>query len=459
MATRHMPIPKLNSRWLWAGVRLAAALGGCVAVGLILGRVQAMLIVGLAGYLVWHLVNLHRLDRWLTRRDGVSPPGAIGLWGDVYDSLFRLRRRNQERKRTLKELLTRFREAAEALPDGVVLLDENQRILWFNGTASRTLGLGREDVNQPIRHLLQHPDLIAYLASDHLDEAVEIPSPRDERVQLSIRRVNYYGGQDLLLATDISRLRNLERVRRDFISNLSHELRTPLTVVIGYSESMIDSSQFEGTPWHTPIAQVKQQAARMLSIVEELLMLSRLEAGDPRQPDEPVSVPAVVEAIREDAIALSGERGHRVTLSSVAPQWLLGRERELRSAFSNLVFNAIRYTPEGGHVDIRWCLDSDGGLCLSVEDDGDGIPARYLPRLTERFYRVDVARSREAGGTGLGLAIVKHVMLRHDGRLEIASRVGEGSVFSCRFPAERSINPGSFHIDRKLAPGGGVERA
>lgn len=439
----------MNTAWLWVGLRLAAVLGIFLALGLVLGQVAWSMVVGLSGYLGWHLLSLYRLDQWLTARRTVRPSKVYGVWAQVYDSLYHLRSRNRQGKRRLAQFLSRFREAAEALPDGAVALGPERRILWYNSAAARMLGLRRRDLNRPISNLVRHPEFTAFLRAARFDGAVEVPSPINESVQLSIRLVNYDEGQDLLLSADITRLRNLERTRRDFISNMSHELRTPLTVLTGYAESMLDSGEFLDSPWKRPLEHINQQAARMFSVVEDLLTLSRLESGGRRQPDEPVPVHGILAAIREDALSLSGSRGHEITLSTDAPEWLLGQERELRSAFSNLVFNAVRYTPDAGRIAIRWYRDQDRSLCLSVTDDGEGIPAQHLSRLTERFYRVDVARSREAGGTGLGLAIVKHVLLRHDARLEIQSQIGRGSVFTCRFEDKRGITPDRRPAGRK----------
>jgi two-component system phosphate regulon sensor histidine kinase PhoR len=400
------------------------------------------MVAALSSYLGWHLLSLYRLDLWLQARRTDRPPKAYGIWAQVYDNLYNLKLRNRQGKRRLAQFLSRFREAAEALPDGAVALGPERRILWYNSAAARMLGLRRRDLNRPISNLVRDPEFSAFLRAGRFDGAAEVRSPVNESVQLSTRLVNYDENQDLLLCADITRLRNLERIRRDFVSNMSHELRTPLTVLSGYAESMLDSGEFLDSPWQKPLQHINQQAVRMFSVVEDLLTLSRLESGGRRQPDEPVPVHAILAAIREDALSLSGSRAHAVTLSADASEWLLGQERELRSAFSNLVFNAVRYTPDGGRIDMHWYRDEDGSLCLSVTDDGEGIPAQHLSRLTERFYRVDVARSREAGGTGLGLAIVKHVLLRHDARLEIQSQIGQGSVFTCRFNDKRGITPG-----------------
>jgi two-component system phosphate regulon sensor histidine kinase PhoR len=269
---------------------------------------------------------------------------------------------------------------------------------------------------------------------------VEFPSPVDDHQLLSARIVPYGKKQRLLLATDISRVRRLEQMRRDFVANVSHELRTPLTVITGYLETLLDSDDAALDCWRQPLRGMQQQSSRMLHIIEDLLMLTRLESPKERSPRRPVAVPELLADIAEDALALSGEQGHRIEMSVDPQLWLLGCEKELRSAFSNLVFNAVRYTPAEGQIEIRWFAD-DSGLHLAVKDNGEGIAPQHLPRLTERFYRVNRDRSRGSGGTGLGLSIVKHVVNHHGGQLRIASELGVGSLFTCDFPWELRAPP------------------
>ncbi|HRW65830.1 MAG TPA: ATP-binding protein, partial [Candidatus Competibacter sp.] len=229
-------------------------------------------------------------------------------------------------------------------------------------------------------------------------------------------------------------------MRRDFVANVSHELRTPLTVISGYLETLLDSESPALTAWRQPLSGMQQQSRRMLHIVEDLLMLARLETQRERSPRKPVAVPTLLADIAGDAIALSGEQGHQIKVDADSALWLLGCEKELRSAFSNLAFNAVRHTPAGGRIEIRWFTDASG-LHLVVADNGEGIAPQHLPRLTERFYRVNRDRSRGSGGTGLGLSIVKHVLHNHGGQLRITSELGVGSVFTCDFPGELRVEP------------------
>lgn len=407
-----------------------------LGVGLILGHPLWLLLIALGVYLAWHLYHLYQLERWLRRGRSLYPPEATGIWGDVFYRLYQLQRRNRKRKQRLAGYLDQFREATSAMPDATVVLGPNGEIQWSNEAVLPLLGLRpAQDVGQRIDNLVRNPDFIAYLAQGDYTDPLEIPSPQDPVITLRVRVVPYGREQRLLLARDISHQKRLDQMRRDFVANVSHELRTPLTVIAGFVENLNDGDDACAEKWGRSLGLMEQQTKRMQRIVEDLLLLSRLET-DRSRPRERVEVPAMLEMIREDAVVLSGDQGHRITLEADMDLDLLGAEQELHSAFNNLVSNAVRYTPAGGEVAIRWYRDDDGAH-LSVRDTGEGIPAEHIPRLTERFYRVDKGRSRERGGTGLGLAIAKHVLNRHDGELRIESKVGEGSTFTCDFPADR----------------------
>jgi len=363
------------------------------------------------------------------------------IWEGVVSRIDRLRRRNRKRKRKLGRLLEQFQQATAALPDAAVILGDDDKMVWCNEASQRLLGLvpGR-DIGLPVTNLLRHPGFVAFLTRQHQGDSVEFPSPVGDGLALNARIVPYGKKRRLLLATDITRVRRLEQMRQDFIANVSHELRTPLTVVIGYLETLLDSDSPALEAWRQPLRGMRQQAGRMLHIIEDLLMLARLEAQKDRTPGKPVAVPAMLVDIADDAIALSGDQGHRINLMAEPGLWILGCGKELRSAFSNVVFNAVRYTPAGGKIEIRWYAD-EGGIRLAVEDDGEGIAPQHIPRLSERFYRVNRDRSRGSGGTGLGLSIVKHVLNNHGGQLRISSELGKGSLFVCEFPAELRVEP------------------
>ncbi len=403
--------------------------------GLVFRHTFAWLFASTLVYLIWHLGNLYRLDNWLRRGRQFATPASLGVWGELFNHFYRLRRRDRERKRRIAYLLREFRNSTSAMPDAVVVVDALWEIIWFNDAASRLLGLrAGQDLGRRIGNLIRHPDFVGYLRHGDFEEPVDIPAPAAPGVRIALRIVPYGSDQRLLLARDVTRLYRLEEMRRDFVANASHELRSPLTVVSGYLDAMRADARLEGD-WGAPLAEMEHQMQRMSDIIKDLLELSRLETEAREAPFAPVDVPVLLQRIQRESQAL-GYGPRDVAIEIGEPLWILGAESELYSAFSNLVFNAMRYTPDSGKVRISWMLDGEGAA-LSVSDTGVGIAPEHLPRLTERFYRVDRSRSRDSGGTGLGLAIVKHVLQRHAGELSVESEPGKGSVFTCRFPAER----------------------
>jgi two-component system phosphate regulon sensor histidine kinase PhoR len=403
--------------------------------GLVFRHTFAWLFASTLVYLIWHLGNLYRLDNWLRRGRQFATPSSLGVWGELFNHFYRLRRRDRERKRRIAYLLREFRNSTSAMPDAVVVVDALWEIIWFNDAASRLLGLRPgQDLGRRIGNLIRHPDFVGYLRHGDFEEPVDIPAPAAPGVRIALRIVPYGSDQRLLLARDVTRLYRLEEMRRDFVANASHELRSPLTVVSGYLDAMRADARLEGD-WGAPLAEMEHQMQRMSDIIKDLLELSRLETEAREAPFAPVDVPALLQRIQRESQAL-GYGPRDVAIEIGEPLWILGAESELYSAFSNLVFNAMRYTPDSGEVRISWMLDGEGAA-LSVSDTGVGIAPEHLPRLTERFYRVDRSRSRDSGGTGLGLAIVKHVLQRHGGELNVESEPGKGSIFTCRFPAER----------------------
>ena len=375
------------------------------------------------------------LMRWLAHPDLEHVPEATGTWEDVFSKLYRMVRREKQHQQGLTDALLRFREAGEAMPDGVTVLDDDDHIEWLNPMSELHFGITlKHDRRQAITNLLRQPSFVEYLAAQNYSEPLNLKvSSEPERV-LSIQLVPYGDKQKLLLSRDITRWERIETMRRDFIANVSHELRTPLTVMKGFVETLIDNPASDPKLVARSLELMQEQAERMQRLVEDLLMLSRLE--DTRNPlrEDRIDVPALVQSLLVDAEHLNHGQ-HRLT-SSVADAWLLGSREELRGAFSNLISNAIRYTPAGGEVHIRWEV-AGGQPVFRVKDNGEGIAPEHIPRLTERFYRVDRSRSRSTGGTGLGLAIVKHVVQRHQAKLEIESEPNRGSTFSVVFPALR----------------------
>jgi two-component system phosphate regulon sensor histidine kinase PhoR len=427
--------PWKNELWLIAGLVLAGLLIGVIAGDLAFGLLSVLAI-----YLSWHLYNLYRLVRWLRESKKFAPPEAIGIWDDVFEHIFRLQQRNRKRKRNLRRLLKRFHKMTQALPDATVeLRSDSDEIEWWNNAAARYLGFQYpRDSGQRISNLLRHPEFVEYLHRGDYQHAIEIPSPVDEDITLRVRVIPYSGNRRLVVARDMTRIQRLERTRRDFVANVSHELRSPLTVVAGYLETLLDSQGF-GEDYADQLRSMQVQTNRMSRIVDDLMLLSRLESEAPQTDAEPVMVSRLIDAIVNQARELSGDKSHVIEVDIDRDLCIRGREPELYSAFSNLVFNAVRYTPAGGTIIVGW-RSSDGVPVFSVRDSGVGIEPRHIPRLTERFYRVDTGRSRATGGTGLGLAIVKHVLLRHDAQLQVESEPGEGSVFSCHFPAARQVD-------------------
>ena len=415
--------------------RLAA---GGVLLGIadhLLGLTPWLLLAGTGAYLAWHVYHVHLLARWLAGGGREPEPYARGIWAHVFESLGRIHRQNRKRKKRLRKAVNRVRQAAEAMPDGAIVLDAAGTILWMNEVSGRLLGLERpRDTGRPVSNFIRHPSFTDALDAEASDEPFQIASPLHEEIQLLVRIVPYGGSRRLMLVRDVTRLYYLEQMRKDFVANVSHELRSPLTVITGYLEAFQDDELLPAE-FRRPVSRMSQQASRMCLIVEDLLRLSRLEATPGAAPAVHIDVTEMLAMIARDARTLS-EGAHLVTHEADAALSLLGDWSELYSAFSNVVFNAVQYTPAGGAIRLEWTPDGEGAR-LDVADTGEGIEAHHIPRLTERFYRVDKARSHEKGGTGLGLAIVKHVLVRHDARLEIESRSGEGSRFSCRFPARR----------------------
>ncbi|WP_458525108.1 phosphate regulon sensor histidine kinase PhoR [Onishia taeanensis] len=420
---------------LW---RLAWLSGVLTLAGLVFGAPGAGLALGLAIYLTLHLRQLHALHHWLTRTPQSEPPVATGIWGALFDRLHTHQKAQAKTQQRLRNTLQRIQDSSEAMNDSVVMLDRRGDLEWWNSAAEAMLGLRPpQDRGQHITNLIRDPRFVAYFDKRAYREPLTLTSPIDDRRMLQFQLTLYGDDERLLMARDITRLHRLEQMRRDFVANVSHELRTPLTVLTGYLETYADHAEQMPPRLARSLGQMQDQAKRMQNLVDDLLMLSRLEIDRPNPHSERVALPPLLEAIQHDAESLSGGR-HQIKVTIECDQALRGDPKELRSAISNLAFNAVRYSGEGGHIVLRW-RDHPAGAALEVEDDGEGIDPVHIPRLTERFYRVDKGRSTETGGTGLGLAIVKHVLLRHDARLEIASYPHKGAVFRCVFPTQRLV--------------------
>lgn len=396
--------------------------------------------VVLLGLLFVHVRYLGRLLAWLRDPSPETVPQGGGPWDDAYAALYRLLRRQRQSESKLTATLMDFQRAGAAMPDGLVILDQSDRIEWCNPRAERHFGIDlSRDAGQTITYLVRHPQFAANLQEQNYSEPLTLRQWRGNDITLSVQLVPYGNRQKLVISRDITELDRVEAVRRDFIANVSHELRTPLTVLVGFLETLTDAGRLDEGLLRKSLPLMSDQARRMQRLIEDLLTLSRLESAGNQLREEPVNVPELARALYRDAQALSGGR-HRIALEIACEDWLTGSEEELRSAFGNLASNAVRYTPEGGEVTISW-RRSGGGAAFAVRDTGIGIEPAHVPRITERFYRVDRSRSRETGGTGLGLAIVKHVVSRHQATLDIRSEPGRGSVFSMTFPHGRLLAP------------------
>lgn len=387
-------------------------------------------------YLGRHLYHLNRLLLWL--RGGGKAPGGGGIWDEIYYLIYRLRRRNKRRKKRLIVMLERFRTATAALPDATVVLGPRDEIEWFNEAAGKMLGLRKNDVGQQIVNLLRYPRFSQFLRESAFEGTVNVPSPVREDAQLDIRIVPYGEDLRLMVAQDVSHLRFMERVRTDFVANVSHELRTPLTVLKGYVEALAEANDSVPDRYLKVFKRMQEQTTRMQNLIDGLLSLTRLESG-PQLQHQPVSVGPLLRGLCDEARQLYDQQA-TLELFIESDADLMGGEAELRGAFSNLIVNALKYTPPSGKVQVRW-RDDVAGARLDVVDNGPGIAREHIGRLTERFYRVEVDNGRHRGGVGLGLAIVKHVLSRHDAELKIQSEPGKGSCFSCLFSEMRVLRP------------------
>jgi two-component system phosphate regulon sensor histidine kinase PhoR len=417
------------------GIIVVVALAAWLAAGTAWAVV--VLAAGLAIITFVHARNLYRLDRWLRGPASASVPTAAGAWAPVFSGLHSFVRQRARRESELATALDRFRDAAQALPDGVIALNGAHCIEWSNAAAQRHFGIDRQrDVNQPIFGLVRQPEFRTYLDADDYSEPLVLRSERESEPVLSLQIVRYGTDRKLLISRDVSELERVTTVRRDFVANVSHELKTPLTVVAGFLETIEDTGPAPEQLQHY-VDLMLVQTRSMQRLIEDLLVLSALENSGNALREERVDVARLLQAVRDEALTLSAGQ-HRITLTIAQDAVLRGAETELHSAFGNLMSNAIRYTPAGGSIELGWRIAEGTGV-FSVTDSGIGIDRRHIARLTERFYRVDRSRSRATGGTGLGLAIVKHVVMRHQAILDVVSEPGKGSCFSVRFPANRVI--------------------
>lgn len=417
---------------------LALACLPALILGLLTGYLPWLLLCSVLAVLVWHFVNLLRLSHWLWIDRSITPPAGRGSWEPLFYGLYQMQARNRRRRRELGSLIKRFRSGAESLPDAVVLTTEEGIIFWCNGLAQQLLGLRwPEDNGQNILNLLRYPEFTRYLRQR--DFSGPLTLVLNNHRHLEFRVMPYSEGQWLLVARDVTQMHQLEGARRNFFANVSHELRTPLTVLQGYLE-MMEEAEMQGAQRDKALHTMQEQTRRMDGLVQQLLTLSRIEAASTLDLQETVDVPMMLQLLQREAETLSQGR-HEIQFNTDPNLRVYGNDEQLRSAISNLVYNAINHTPAGTRIEISWLKTPQGAL-FRVRDNGPGIAAEHIPRLTERFYRVDKARSRQTGGSGLGLAIVKHALSHHNARLDITSQPGAETCFSFLLPSRLVVSAG-----------------
>ena len=392
------------------------------------------------------LVQLHRLQTWLAKDHGSdksAPPESFGAWGGVFDGIYRLQKQERRASAYLESLLNKAQESSAALEVGIIMINRYNNLDWWNQATQSLLGLRYpHDRGQSITNLIRAPEFAEYFNGKNYNEPLKLNAPGESSRILECQIALFGKHERLMIVRDITQLHRLEVMRKDFVGNVSHELGTPITVIKGYLEAIIDNLQDLDPRWQKPIQQMQQQSVRMENIVRDLLLLSSLETKQPPKLQDSFSLKLLLTDIGNDLQQLFNRKSQSFNVENAEnPRCngnleLLGDRSEIYSALSNLVINAAKYTPAGGRIGLHVQHDEDS-LTITVEDNGIGIEAQHLPRLTERFYRVDVSRSSETGGTGLGLAIVKHILMRHDADLTISSEISQGSRFSCRFPASR----------------------
>jgi two-component system phosphate regulon sensor histidine kinase PhoR len=384
----------------------------------------------------FNFYQLYKLNQWVWHSKKLSPPKVYGAWEYIYEGIYQLQRRQRGKRKELSELVKRFRKGAEALPDAVIILDNDATIIWCNRLARLELGIKwPDDLGMRIDNLLRHPEFVEYFQTADYTYPIEVPSPSNPRKTNEYRIMPYGDDNLLLISRDVTRVSQLEDMRRDFVANVSHEMRTPLTVINGYLE-MLPMTSLDADPLaHKAIYEMSTQTKRMQNLIEDLLVLSRIESSSERIYEHIVNMPSMFAQIAMEASQLNTDKQHQIEFHIDPDLHVYGVEGELRSACSNLIFNAVHYTPDRGNIDVYWSKVGNDAV-FKIVDDGDGIDDKHILRLTERFYRVDKARSRKTGGSGLGLSIVKHVLNHHNSLLEIRSIVGQGSEFSFRLGYE-----------------------
>ena len=423
--------------------RLLILIAIAAVLGLIIGKTTLVVMMALIGYLAQMMFQLYRLNQWLEHLPDTEqrdPPEATGVWGWIFDGIYRLQRRERDAVNHLKSILDKAQESSAALEMAVVMINHRGNLEWWNKAAETLLGFRNgQDQQQGVTNLLREPRFFEYFEGRKYAEPLRIQSPIKKNIILEFQITLFGEGERLMLVRDVSQMHRLESMRKDFVGNVSHELRTPITVINGYLETLLDHRDGVAPRWIKPLEQMHQQSQRMENIVRDLLTLSRLETKALSKEQDRIDVNSLLREVKSEAEQVFENKSHSFELESEPNLYLKGSISELYSAISNLLFNAAKYTPESGKIKLTARL-SEKGLDVEVIDNGAGIAEQHIPRLTERFYRVDESRSTDTGGTGLGLAIVKHVLARHGADLEIYSMLGKGSRFVCHFPKDRLLD-------------------
>lgn len=435
-------VEKLSwKKWVWELILFYLP---WIILGMIFGYLPWFLLAASWIQLIWHFHNQNKMSDWLWKDRSLTPPSGSGSWEPLFNGIYRLQQRHRRRRKELTSFIRRFRNGAESLPDAVVVFRSEGNIVWCNKLAQQLLGLRwPDDAGQPISNLLRSPDFVRYLSRQAFDTPIEITSPMNYDRTLELRIMRYTEGEYLMVVRDVSQLRQLEGMRRNFFANVSHELRTPMTVLQGYLEMSKDPDMLVGPMWDRAHGVMTEQLARMNALVEQLLTLSKIEAAPSVELEDVVDVPAMLDILEKEAISLSGDKNQSFTFDVDHDLKVLGDDDQLRSAISNLVYNAVKHTPSDAAITVQWHRTPQGAR-LAVTDSGEGIEAQHIHRLTERFYRVDKARSRETGGSGLGLAIVKHALSHHDAHLDIESELDKGSTFAFTLPLRLVVAPSAL---------------
>ncbi|VAW97354.1 Phosphate regulon sensor protein PhoR (SphS) [hydrothermal vent metagenome] len=429
----------MKNDWLNEIGRIIWLVLAAIIVGLIIDKVLLSISLIMLFLLIWYLYNLRTLVIWFEKGKKYSPPTSIGIFGDLFNNLYRLQKQQRRRNKRLVNLISRFKESTKAMPDGIIILQQNGEIEWWNSAAVKLINLNYpDDLGQRITNLLRHPSFIRYYNLSEKLTNIKISSPIDDQKTITIRIIPYGNKQQLVMVRDVTLMQRVEDMQRDFIANISHELRTPITVMSGFLEEFEQTEPEDKEQWQHYIHLMQDQSSRMRNLVEDLMTLSRLEHENNEPRRDIVLMPFIIHSLKEEAELFSAKRQHQFMFEVDNNLYLNGDVKAIDSAFSNIIFNAINYSPDGSVINVKWFKDESGAY-FSVKDQGIGIPTQHIPRLTERFYRVDVARSRDSGGSGLGLAIVNNVLVRHNATLKIESVVGQGSLFICKFPTELII--------------------